>query len=99
MKNSIKSGDWVWVVVQNPGVRSEQLLGQSSPQEKGDFVPMFLEKEEAQKCYHRLVLDKTRDYEIQAIIFEDLSKYAAEGEFSIFLLNGSGEVVDRIIPS
>lgn len=98
MKKQIKQTDWVWVVVQNPGARSEQLLGQSSPKEEVDFVPVFMEKEDAQKCYHRLVLDKTRDYEIQAIIFEDLTKYAADGEFSIFILDGSGKIIDRIAP-
>jgi hypothetical protein len=41
---------------------------------------------------------KGRKYEVQAILFEELSKDAAAGGFMIFLLNENGEVLEKIKP-
>jgi hypothetical protein len=41
---------------------------------------------------------KGRKYEVQAILFEELSKDAAAGGFMIFLLNENGKVLERIKP-
>jgi hypothetical protein len=41
---------------------------------------------------------KGRKYEVQAILFEELSKDASAGGFMIFLLNENGEVLEKIKP-
>ena len=48
-----KTDQWVWVLVQNPG-GNEQIVGQKDEQSGISFIPTFLEKEDAQRCYHFL---------------------------------------------
>jgi hypothetical protein len=60
--------------------------------------PAFHSKEEAQQCLMDLSRQKGRKYEVQAILFEELSKDAAAGDFMIFLLNENGEVLEKIKP-
>jgi len=50
------------------------------------------------KCYNSLALEKGRKYETQAIMYEDLIRYAFENGFLVFMLNGSGEILDKIHP-
>ena len=95
MSTLVKEDSWVWVMVQNPE-KDEQLLGQYD--ETGDisYIPTFLEKDDAMKCYNYLTLDKSQKYEAQAIIYEDLARHASENGFMLFFLNGSGEVLDKV---
>lgn len=95
MSKLVKNDQWVWVVVQDPG-GSEQFLGQQDTERNVSFIPTFLEKEEAEKGLELLPREKGRKYEVQAILFEDLSDRAAENGFMLFILNGSGEVLDKI---
>jgi len=78
MSKLIEKDQWVWVVIQDPG-GVEQFLGQQDAKNDETFIPVFLEKEEA-----------------QAIIYEDLSQRAGEYGFMLFLLNGAGEVLEKI---
>jgi hypothetical protein len=39
-----------------------------------------------------------RTFEVQAIIFEDLVRYAVEGGFLLFLLDGRGQIVAKLTP-
>ena len=84
----------VWVVIQDPG-GSEQFLGQHDTEGNLSFIPAFLEKEEAEKGLELLQREKGRKYEVQAIQFEDLSHRAAEHGFRLFILNGSGDVLEK----
>jgi hypothetical protein len=45
-----------------------------------------------------LAKEKGQKYEIQAIIFEDLERYAAQSQFLLFVLNDEGEIIDRRTP-
>ncbi len=95
--NKLDENSWVWVVIQDPG-GNEQLLGQHDEENDISFIPTFLEKDEALKCYNSLVLDKGQKYEIQAIIYEELTEQAFENGFMLFILNGSGELLDKVAP-
>jgi hypothetical protein len=96
MKNE-QADQWVWVVVQNPGDR-EQFLGQYDKQEDISFIPTFNSKEDAQQGFLSMAREKGSKYEVQAIIYEELAKAAAAGDFMIFLLNENGEVLEKIKP-
>jgi len=97
MKNVRGEDQWVWVVVQDPAEK-EQFLGQHDKQENISFIPAFHSKEEAQQCFMNMARQKGRKYEVQAILFEELSKEAAAAGFMIFLLNENGEVLEKIKP-
>ena len=94
MKNSIKPDQWVWVVVQEPGA-NEQFLGQQDDHSGIAYIPAFLEKEIAQQGFHQLARDRNRKYEVQAILFEDLSAQAAENGFQVFILDEHGGILKR----
>jgi len=95
MGKLVEKDQWVWVVVQDPG-GNEQFLGQHDQEKNESFIPTFLEKEEAQQGFTLMTHEKGHKYEVQAILFEDLSRRAAENGFMIFILNGSGEVLGKI---
>ena len=97
MDTSINPETWVWVVVQDPGGR-EQYLGQRDSGEDLDFIPAFLQKEDAQQCFPQMLKAKGRKYEIQAILLEELAKDAARHGFMIFMLNADGAVQEKIKP-
>ena len=86
---------WVYVVVQDPG-GNERFVGQEDLEKKISFIPCFLTKEAAQQCLFRLTLDKTRKYEVQAIIFEDLRRHAKENGFLIYQLDDDGKIIHMI---
>ena len=97
MKNMQDDDQWVWVVVQDPEGKA-QFLGQHDKQENISFIPVFHSKEEAQQCLMDMPRQKGRKYEVQAVLFEELSKDAADGGFMIFMLNENGEVLEKIKP-
>jgi len=97
MKPNLTSDNWIWVVVQNPG-GDEQFLGQYDDKEEVAFIPAFYEKENAQQAIGKLITDKDKKYEAQAILFEELAKDAAQHGFLIFMLNADGEILEEIAP-
>jgi hypothetical protein len=97
MKDVPNEDQWVWVVLQDPG-QHEQLLGQHDQQENISFIPAFHSKEAAQQCFLNMARQKGSKYEVQAILYQELSKNAAAGGFMIFLLNENGEILEKIKP-
>lgn len=97
MHELIHKNGWVWVFVQDPG-SDEQYVGQYNAEDDLSFIPAFVDKEEALKCYGRMALEKERKYEAQAVYYKDLIKEASKNGFVVFLLNGSGEILDKIMP-
>jgi hypothetical protein len=97
MTKSISATSWVYVLVQNPG-GDEQIVGQRDT--KGDiaFIPMFLDKDSAMQGVVHMVKEKGKKYEVQAIIYEDLAGYAVQGGFILMVLDGQGQVVDKLDP-
>ena len=96
MSSLIDNDAWVWAIVQDPD-GNEQFLGQFHEETDEMFIPIFLDKEEAQKGMGLLAQDKSKKYEPQAIIYEDLTIYAKENGFNIFLLNKDGSVLEKKI--
>jgi hypothetical protein len=97
MNKLINEDKWVWVFIQDPG-GNEQFLGQHDEDKNISFIPTFVEKEQAQECLNFLVREKDQKYEVQAIHYDDLIHRSAENGFMIFILNGQGEVIDKIKP-
>ena len=88
---------WVWVVVQDPG-GDEHFLGQHDEKDDISFIPAFADKEAAQQGLLSLIRAPGHKYEVQAILREELVKDAAAGGFLIFLLNESGDILEKIKP-
>ena len=98
MGKTVKNNQWVYVVVHG-SEGNEQLLGQQDKENNETFIPVFLEREEALMNLNLLAREKESTYEVQAMLYEDLVTRIAEQGFMIFILNGSGEVTEKINPS
>lgn len=88
---------WVYVMVQNPD-KDDQIVGQVDAENNISFIPMFTDKESATQGMIHMAKERGKKYEIQAIMFEDLEKYAAESQFLIFVLDDEGKVIDKRAP-
>lgn len=97
MSKLVRGNPWVWVVVQDPG-GNEQFLGQHDKEKDVSFILTFLEKEEALECLKHMTLEEGQKYEIQAIQYEELARNSVENGFMLFILNGSGEILEKIKP-
>ena len=97
MSKRVQKDQWVWVVVQDPG-GNEQLLGQYNEESDESFLPVFLEKEEAKQGLSLLTRDPALKYEVQAIQYENLSQRATENGFLLFILDGSGALLEKVVP-
>ena len=97
MTQHIDAHAWVYVLVQNPGT-DDHIVGQIDEAHDISFIPMFLDKEAANQGVLHMAKDKGKKYEVQAIIFEDLEKYALEGESILFVIDGDGIVIDKRAP-
>lgn len=92
---TIESTTWLYVAIQKTGP-NEQIVGQTDSEHDISYIPAFLDKETAQQAMFHLHLEKKKKYEVQAIIYEDLARHAAENGFLIFVLDEEGKVVDRL---
>ncbi len=97
MTKEIKATTWVYVLVQNPG-GAEQIVGQRDVESDIAFIPMFLDKDSALQGVVHMVKEKGKKFEIQAIIYEDLASYAAQGGFILFVLNAEGQIIEKRVP-
>jgi len=97
MSKRIKNDQWVYVVIHGPE-GNEKLLGQHDEEIDVTFIPVFLEKEEALMNLNLLALEKGHKYEVQAILYEELVAKTGEQGFMLFVLNGSGEVIENFGP-
>ena len=95
MSELVESEQWVYVVVQDPSGQA-QFLGQHDEERGESFIPLFLEKEEAQKALGFLKRMEELEYEVQAILYEDLFQRAAESGVGLFVLKGTGEILEKI---
>ena len=92
MNTKIEKDQWVWVIVQDPG-KNEQFLGQHDQDSDRSFIPIFLEKDEANKGLTRLKRDEKLKYEPQAILYEEISEHASQQGFELVVLDGNGKVL------
>lgn len=97
MEMKIDTHAWVYVLVQKSG-NEDQIVGQADAENRISFIPMFMDKESAQHGTFHLAKEKGKKFEIQAIIFEDLEKYALENQFILFVVDDEGKVIDKRVP-
>jgi len=91
----LKDDKWIWVVIDNPE-KNEKIVGQQEEKSKIQFIPAYQSKEEALQCMNLLARHPGSVYEAQAILYEDLARYAADNGFMIFMLDGFGTVTEKI---
>ncbi len=92
---TIEATTWLYVAILKAGP-SEQIVGQTDSEHDISFIPAFLDKESAQQAMFHLHLEKKKKYEVQAIIYEDLARHAAENGFLVFVLDDEGKVLERL---
>lgn len=92
---TVEATTWLYVAILKNGP-DEQIVGQTETEHEIAYIPAFLSKEAAQQAMLHLHLDKKGRYELQAIIYEDLARHAAEGGFVIFVLDEEGKVIERL---
>lgn len=97
MNKKIDANTWVYVLIQNPG-GNEQIVGQHDKESDTSFIPAFLGKEAAEQGVMFMPREKGHKYEIQAIIYEDLSRFALENKFLVFILDKDGKVKEKLAP-
>ena len=97
MALNVNATTWVYVLVQNPGA-DEKIVGQIDPEKDITFIPAYVDKESAQRGILEMPKKRGNTYEIQAIIYEDLERYAADGLSLIFLLDADGSIMEKRAP-
>ena len=97
MTPKISATTWVFVLVQNPG-GNEQIVGQQDAENDITFIPVFLDKDSAMQGVVHMVKEQGKKFEIQAIIYEDLAGYASQAGFILMVLDGQGQVIDKLVP-
>ena len=97
MANGIAETTWVYVVIQDPG-REEKILGQYDDAADITFIPFFKDRDTGQQAVLHLAKTPGRPLEIQAIIFEDLVRYATQEGHLLFLLDASGRIETKMSP-
>ena len=90
----LKKDTWVWVIVQAPGA-NETFLGQYDEVDDLSFIPAFLEKQDALEVLEKLDRNRDKEYEVQAIKYELLTRHGEEKGFFVFILNSRGEILSR----
>lgn len=98
MEPKLDNATWVYVQIQNPG-SADHIVGQHDEKHDVSFIPVFLNKESAIAGFAQLPKEKGHKYEIQAIIFEDLSRQAASRGFLIFVLDEEGNILKKLTPT
>lgn len=92
---TMKATTWLYVAIMKDG-SSEQIVGQTDNEHDISFIPAFLDKESAQQAMFHLHLEKKNKYEVQAMIYEDLARHAAENGFLVIVLDEEGKVLERL---
>jgi hypothetical protein len=92
---TIEATTWLYVAIQKTGP-NEQIVGQTDTEHDISYIPAFRDKEVAQQALFQLQLEKKKKIEVQAIIYEDLARHAAENGFLVFVLDEDGNVLERL---
>jgi len=94
---TIAATDWLYALVKNPETAA-QIVGQHDEASDVSFIPTFKTKDDAQQGLLQLPTTRGAKYEVQALIVEDLQRYAAEKGFILFVLDADGRVLEQIPP-
>jgi hypothetical protein len=94
---TVTATDWLYVIVQDPETDAE-IMGQYDEAADLRFIPAFKTKDDAQQGLLQLPTSRGAKYEIQALIVEDLKRYASEKGFLLFVLSAEGKIEAQIPP-
>jgi hypothetical protein len=87
----------VWTFVQiSDGV--EAYAGQTDEEEKIAFLPIFIDKENAEACMPSMPRAPGVTLEAQAVRYREISADAARNGFLLFVLDGEGRILDKLAP-
>lgn len=92
---TIKEDQWVWIIVYGQE-GNEQMLGQHDNEADISFIPCFLTKEDAINGLGQLSKNLNLTYSMQAILYEDLKRYASDNGMMVFALKPSGEIMEKV---
>lgn len=95
MTVGVKLDEWLFVLVEK-SQNSEQIIGQHDTEHNIRFIPTFKDRDTAQMGAGQLGIET--NYEIQAIIYEDLLQYAGQNKSLILLLDKQGSPLLKIAP-
>ncbi len=98
MPEKIKDDTWIYTIIKDPGSQ-EQFLGQHDSEAEISYIPIFLEKEQAVQGLFQLKVEKGTRCEVQAVFYSDIAQAAVENGFLLYLLDESGNVLDKIAPA
>lgn len=88
---------WYYIIIQNPNTPKEQFVGFDDEKSKEKFIPAFKTKEQAQGCFALMPKDLfTGQYDVQAIIDDDLLDVADENGHKIYLLDEKGTILENL---
>ena len=94
MKDNTVTDNWYYVIVQNPGTSSEEILGFMDDTTDKKFLPAFKTKQDAESCFQMLPKDLfNQAYDIHAVIEEDILATAEKGGHQVFLLDETGSIL------
>ncbi|MEW6185865.1 MAG: hypothetical protein AB1585_09035 [Thermodesulfobacteriota bacterium] len=96
MTLSIAKDAWVYAVISHPG-ENEKLTG-FHDQKGTTFIPILKTKNEGEGFLGYMPREPGIRYEVQAIIFEDVVKYAGENGCMVYLVNEKGEILEEGSP-
>ncbi len=97
-ESSKTESQWYYVVIQNPGLPSEELMGFETDVIPAPFIPAFKSKEEAQQCFLMMPKDvMNKKYEIHAIIKEDLLEQAKSNDCKLILMDEKGSIKEELL--
>ena len=97
MSNSIEKNTWVFVLVQKTG-NTETIVGQQDSENDIFFIPAFHDRDSALQGIHSIAKTPGQTYEVQAIIYDDLTDYTKQIGCLIFFLDGSGRILSKMSP-
>lgn len=95
MTINIQNHEWVYVLVQKSG-QSESIVGQHDTENDINFIPVFQTRDIALQGVIQIVKAPNQTFEVQAIIYEDLLRYADDGNFLLFFIDGRGQILAKL---
>ena len=96
MAFSITNTTWVYAVIGNPGADEKLTAYQNDAGQV--YIPVLKTKNEAELFLSYMTREPGVRYEVQAIIFEDILKYAQETNSLVYVVDDKGVVQEKGAP-
>ncbi len=97
MDTHTNDANWLYLFINN-SENKESFAGFHDEELDIRFLPVFHEKESALICSGRFMKGE-KPYEVQAIHSDDLNSYAAQNDFLIFILDKTGAILEKKVPT